>query len=764
MFTCPAVDRDIPQEPMLQKAQSNRATDEEIPDETYAHVLSQHLQSLQVALLQHHAADLGRLRDQNDKLKRQLTSAQTRLRDVTGVDEVPQPTMISSVPALQGHPVLEREESAASGQVSKLLSSSSLPVDIATSDLKHCERWETLTTKLIESASCMTAFDAPTPKPRSTAGIMCELKMRPSWSHSLVQTKATYQRSRSHIAALREMSSTLKINDAFTDSSFLQRFVVGPHSRHQLVWAIIASVFIIWDLITIPLEMFNVPEFIRVLDIVGVVSLSFWAMDIPLHLVFGVQLRGSLEMRPSKLWSIYVRSWLAIDMLIVLLDVALILLEHLSSGHSNGAFRSARFLRSLRLLRLFRLVRVAKLQRELSLVASRFLSTYAFMVMKIVGALLMMLAINHIIGCCWFGIGTGTESDKTWIYRIGIEDADFATSYVSSIHWALTQFTPSTNNIAPENGVERFFAIWVILLAMGVYSSFIGSISSTVNSLRAVRGEKIKQQSRLLQFFIERNLSLDLYGSIQETLRREGTVEVRLKEAEVNLISGLPERFKQQLHEELYMAAVQRLPFWPSWTECRTVDSFFFNSLCHQAVGEHVLMPGEDAFMPGTFCEQAYIVENGFMNYTLGNHEPDEIERDAILCLTCLWSEWQHAGRLSANSGTSYYITIKSDEFCRITTRFGARLCVYLQVLGILIVGAVENQHEQGIATDLNFDWQRIQELASRAERFHSIFDSLDNVALQSSSLAKITMVTSPGSHLQSYQDTRNESVMDSWI
>ena len=70
-------------------------------------------------------------------------------------------------------------------------------------------------------------------------------------------------------------------------------------------------------------------------------------------------------------------------------------------------------------------------------------------------------------------------------------------------------------------------------------------------------------------------------------------------------------------------------------------------------------------------------------------------------------------------------------------------------------------------------------------ERFHSIFDSLDNVALQSSSLlgraapgmpslklgfvspdrlAKITMVTSPGSHLQSYQDTRNESVMDSWI
>ncbi|CAE7246787.1 HCN2, partial [Symbiodinium microadriaticum] len=492
MFTCPAVDGGIPKEPMLREADSNGAGDE-IPSETYADVLSQHLRSLQVVLLQHHATELGRLRDQNDKLQRQLASAQTRLR---GVDEDPQPRVIS-MPALPGYPALEREESAASGQVSKLVSNSSLAVDIATSDLKQCERWQTLTAKLIEAAGCMTAFDAPAPKPRSTAGIMCELKMRPSWSHSLVQTKATYQRSRSHIAALREMSSTFKINDAFTDTSFLQRFVVGPHSRHQLVWAIIASVFIIWDLITIPLEMFNVAEFIRVLDIVGVTSLTFWAMDIPLHLVFGVQLRGSLEMRPSKLWSLYVRSWLAVDLLIVLLDVALILLERMSSGQSNGAFRSARFLRSLRLLRLFRLVRVAKLQRELSLVASRFLSTYAFMVMKIVGALLMMLAINHIIGCCWFGIGSGTDSDNTWIHRIGIEDADFGTSYVCSIHWALTQFTPSTNNIAPENGIERFFAIWVILLAMGVYSSFIGSISSTVNSLRAVRGEKIKQHSRL---------------------------------------------------------------------------------------------------------------------------------------------------------------------------------------------------------------------------------------------------------------------------
>ncbi|CAE7386853.1 HCN2, partial [Symbiodinium pilosum] len=47
-----------------------------------------------------------------------------------------------------------------------------------------------------------------------------------------------------------------------------------------------------------------------------------------------------------------------------------------------------------------------------------------------------------------------------------IDETSFAESYVAAMHWSLTQFTPSTNPIAPDNGWERFYAIWVILLAM----------------------------------------------------------------------------------------------------------------------------------------------------------------------------------------------------------------------------------------------------------------------------------------------------------
>ena len=84
--------------------------------------------------------------------------------------------------------------------------------------------------------------------------------------------------------------------------------------------------------------------------------------------------------------------------------------------------------------------------------------------------------------------------------------------------------------------------MWVILLAMGVFSSFISSITSTVSSLRTARQEQFQQQSKLLRFFNERNLSIDLYGQVQEFIRKQGVFEVRLKETDVSLIQNIPER------------------------------------------------------------------------------------------------------------------------------------------------------------------------------------------------------------------------------
>ena len=106
-----------------------------------------------------------------------------------------------------------------------------------------------------------------------------------------------------------------------------------------------------------------------------------------------------MELRPRVLAKLYLKSWFAPDLFIIAIDVGLILVDYImGEGSAGSAFRSVRFLRSLRALRvldaldppgwlskrgLLRLLRVAKLQRELGLLADRFLSTYVFYVLPL---------------------------------------------------------------------------------------------------------------------------------------------------------------------------------------------------------------------------------------------------------------------------------------------------------------------------------------------------------------------------------------------
>ena len=91
----------------------------------------------------------------------------------------------------------------------------------------------------------------------------------------------------------------------------------------------------------------------------------------------------------------------------------------------------------------------------------------------------------------------------------------------------------------------------------GVFSSFISSITSTVSSLRTYRQEQAKKQAQLLRFFNERNLSIDLYGRVQEIVRKQGLFEVRLNEQEVTLFKGVPERLLILMHEEMHLPALR---------------------------------------------------------------------------------------------------------------------------------------------------------------------------------------------------------------
>eukprot|EP00439_Symbiodinium_sp_Y106_P086557 s46_g34.t1 len=583
-------------------------------------------------------------------------------------------------------------------------------------------KWANLTSKLMNTTN-LAESDS---EDEVASYVKDILTIRPQWKTALQQHALKREKTQTFKSST-PLNHTPRMKDAATDGSCLQPLVRKPSSKLQITWSLLGVLFIVWDMITIPLELFDDEGMISLLLVVGRFTFGYWILDMPLHAIFGVEIDGHLELRPRQLLKRYWRSWFGIDLMVISIDAALLIAE-LVQDRAPAPARSARYLRTLRLLRLLRLLRVAKLQRELTKLANSFLSTYAFMVMRVVSGLMMILAVNHIIACCWYGLGRWTlENGSSWLMNAGIADASLADSYATSIHWALTQFTPATNNVAPVNFVERFFAVWVILLAMGTFSSFISSITATVSTLRASRSEQFKHHSSLVRFFNERNLSTETYAKINDALKKQGMYDIRLKETEVSLLRGVPEHLKVVLHEEMFMNSLLSLRIWDHWSH--EDDLLIHRQICHLAMVEHVASPGNDAFMPGTECTEVYLLDQGNMGYIarqFATFEAEFVSPGQVLCLPCLWAEWLHRGRLTANGGTTaYYNGINCEKFCSLVKQHGNPLWQYLQIYGILVIGEIEHMDAEDIfVTDKTLAEDKMHDIATRAGRFADMVNS----------------------------------------
>ena len=106
------------------------------------------------------------------------------------------------------------------------------------------------------------------------------LSLRPQWKgvlqhHDLKREKTkTFNMSPHH--------KLHRMKDAETDEGCLQAFVRPPSSKIQILWSLIGSLLIVWDLITIPLELFDVDSLINFLVNVGRFSFAFWVLDVRL--------------------------------------------------------------------------------------------------------------------------------------------------------------------------------------------------------------------------------------------------------------------------------------------------------------------------------------------------------------------------------------------------------------------------------------------------------------------------------------------------
>eukprot|EP00933_Yihiella_yeosuensis_P073081 TRINITY_DN81653_c0_g1_i1.p1 TRINITY_DN81653_c0_g1~~TRINITY_DN81653_c0_g1_i1.p1 ORF type:complete len:815 (-),score=79.01 TRINITY_DN81653_c0_g1_i1:6-2399(-) len=496
----------------------------------------------------------------------------------------------------------------------------------------------------------------------------------------------------------------LKAGDVLTEDSIWQKYVIHPHSGFRIAWSFLGMLLLTWDMFVLPTELFGMSEEVDAVAVVSMICFGFWAMDVPLSLMTGSDEGDIVDMRPSVIVPSYLRSWFAPDMAILLVDIMIYLAD---AADGMVSFRLARM---ARLFRLVRLLRMRKLSNMISFLFAWIRSHYFFLILRIITMTLGLLTINHCVACCWYGLALATE-EPNWISRSGLSNADMGHVYVTSLHWALTQFSPGTNNVAPGNGFERLFCVVTVLFALVFFTSFISQITSSVTELRTVGSDAVRKQNQLRQFVCDRKLSANLWFHIQTYYKLKG-VEANLMIHDIAIINEMPESLRFKLHEELYLQRLLSSRFL-----CVACTDDTLSVVCHTCMSETSLAPRDTIFSSGVEAQYIYVVVRGsvtyYSNYVSGGCE--ERQADCWFSEIALWTHWLHRGQLDVITHSDV-TRIHCEEAARLLSCAGATFRQYLRCVGYLLTAMAEADESSNIFaifTDLGLPDEKMTHLTN---------------------------------------------------
>jgi hypothetical protein len=350
-------------------------------------------------------------------------------------------------------------------------------------------------------------------------------------------------------------------------------------------------------------------------------------------------------------------------------------------------------------------------------------SDYMLSLFKLGWLLVMILLVSHYVACGWYGISYW-ENGMTWrqTYFHDKESGGKLHEYAVAMHWAVTQFTPATNDINPANEVERCFAIFVVILGMVVFSSFISSVAGTVHEFKMLGVEKLKMRRRILEFFRAKKISGELGCDVINFFDKHFGKSFRLAtEQDLMPLLELPENMRISLHGEIF----------GKWLETHSImrhldsaDCMGFAMICHNAMMEKSYLPHQDIFMENQRCTNARIVIDGRMRYSnaLGT---SEVGRGMWMSEGSLWLNWRHVGTLCADGTASQVAELDSKKFRKVIVDRGGLVFRTVRTYAMLFVHFAESEASNDCTTDMPFSEEVQHKLARRAVDFNKLHISV---------------------------------------
>merc|ERR1712232_66617 len=154
--------------------------------------------------------------------------------------------------------------------------------------------------------------------------------------------------------------------------------------------------------------------------------------------------------------------------------------------------------------RFVRLVRVYKLNMLLK-DALRFINSPSLVLtIGIVKLMFSLCLTNHIIGCCWYGVGVSSRIG--WVTRTDIERESVLFRYLESLQWSLGQFQGSIDTF-PGTVYEKLFGVVFLLFAVLAMASFLSSLTNHMRQLQIIHDDQHVRQRVLCMYLQDHRIS-----------------------------------------------------------------------------------------------------------------------------------------------------------------------------------------------------------------------------------------------------------------
>lgn len=499
-----------------------------------------------------------------------------------------------------------------------------------------------------------------------------QIRILPAWERRSRRTKSTWRPGRRPSNASGMISeqdgplspkspmTMLRSNTWYLQTEeeeapgWLDKFVIRPSSYPRLAWDLLASGFILVDLLWVPLQAFAGPM-PRPMQAAAICGTLVWTANIPISFLSGFNHGATVELRPAFTARNYLRSWFALDLLALIADSAVFcaivgaLPASVATGDIVAKFTLVRFVRALRLV-----FAGSSLSHLWELIRSE----RWVILLRLLQRVSLILILSHFVACTWFQLGrwSAESLEDSWVLRGNLDQKTASYQYATSLHWALTQFTPASMEVVPANTFERTFNITVVVVAMITFSSLVSAITNAMNRLQSLNAERQRQMSALRRYLGQRRCSVRLtariWGCSANSLNQS---KRRLHEQDVEVLALLPVALRADLYEEVHTPVLCHHPF---FAQLNTSYNSSFRVLLCKAVAERAVPQSRELFTNAESGDGIFFVVSGTLVFTDSRPEvartpralPVDLEPNMWICEPALWIQWKHVGHATAET------------------------------------------------------------------------------------------------------------------